>query len=94
MVVPVGRRSDRSRPLSGDGWVDGGRCGVACRGVVVDERDKDTVGDCRFDKGCRTGPRQPLNLGVHFLVTFNSITLMLAGQYPFILLEPCVFKSR
>jgi hypothetical protein len=23
MVVPVGRRSDRSRPLTGDGWEDG-----------------------------------------------------------------------
>jgi hypothetical protein len=28
--------------------------------VVVDERDKDTVGDCRFGNGCRTGPRQSL----------------------------------
>jgi hypothetical protein len=26
--------------------------------VAVDEKDKDTVGDCRFDNGCRTGPRQ------------------------------------
>jgi hypothetical protein len=29
--------------------------------VAVDEKDKDTVGDCRFDNGCRTGPRQKLD---------------------------------
>jgi hypothetical protein len=44
------------------------RCDVACRRVVVDERDKGMVGDGCFGNGCSTGPRQTTSLTLLILV--------------------------
>jgi hypothetical protein len=51
----------------------GCRCDVTCRGLVADERDKETVGNGRFGNGCHTGPRQMTSSNLKNLEPENNI---------------------
>jgi hypothetical protein len=70
-------------------WMGGDGCrgGVACRGLVVDERDIGAVDDRRFDNGCRAGPRH-----VRINIIKNGPYKVQNFNYPLVLATISGFK--